>query len=79
MSTAAQISGLLADYASPEQTAVELGVSTRTLARWYAMRIGPPRVTIGRKPLYRRESVSAWIEKQEKDPAAVTTTKRRRA
>jgi len=70
---------ILADYIDPAQLAKELGVSQRTVARWYAIRIGPPRVTLGRRPMYKRTSVTAWIERQERDPAAVGTAKRRRA
>ncbi len=70
---------ILGDFLDPAQLAKELGVSERTVARWHAMRIGPPRVTIGRKPLYRLESVTAWIARQEHDPAAAPAGRRRRA
>src|SRR5690242_9861143 len=59
---------ILAGYIAPEQLARELGVSERTLARWHAMRLGPPRVTIGRRPYYRRISVAEWIALQEEKP-----------
>jgi hypothetical protein len=70
---------LLDDYLTREQLAAELDKCIRTLDRWHAMRIGPPRVTIGRVPLYTRESVAAWIQKQEHDPAAAGAGRRRRA
>ena len=69
---------MLEDYLDAAQLASELEVSERTLARWHAMRLGPPRVTIGRRPLYRRASVTAWIERQERDPAATAGGGRRR-
>jgi Helix-turn-helix domain len=81
MSTAVQTSGLLADYASPEQTAAELGVSTRTLARWRAKRTGPPYTLIGRKLQYRRSSMTAWLQRRERDPEherEVEVSRRRR-
>jgi hypothetical protein len=69
---------ILAGYASPEQTATELGVSTRTLARWRAMRVGPPYTLIGRKLQYRRSSTAAWLQRHERDPE-VELSRRRRA
>ena len=57
--------GLLYAYLTPEQLARELNITKRTLDRWHASRIGPPRVTIGRRPLYRREAVTDWIRKRE--------------
>jgi predicted DNA-binding transcriptional regulator AlpA len=68
---------LLDDYFSAEQLAVHLGISVRTLWRWHQLRQGPPRVKVGRRPLYKRASVAAWIDRQETDPAAAG--RRRRA
>src|ERR1700726_1304547 len=70
---------LLDDYLTREQLAAELDKCLRTLDRWHSMRIGPPRTMIGRVPMYRRNSVAAWIERQEKDPAADSAGRRRRA
>ena len=53
--------GVLADYDDEPTTAAELGVATRTLARWRAKRVGPPVTFVGRKPLYYRPSVTAWL------------------
>ncbi|HZP45428.1 MAG TPA: helix-turn-helix domain-containing protein [Candidatus Binataceae bacterium] len=52
---------LLAGYLKPKDLAKELDVSERTIARWHHFREGPPRVEIGRKVYYRKESVKAWI------------------
>jgi hypothetical protein len=69
--------GILDGYLSPEQAALELGVSTRTLARWRAMRIGPPYTYIGQKKLqYRRGAVLAWLQHHEKDPEAEARRRR---
>ncbi len=51
---------------SPEALAQELGVSERTVHRWEQLRIGPPRIMVGRKPYYRKEAVKAWLLAQEK-------------
>ena len=56
---------LLADWISREQLACELELTSDTLARWEARRVGPPCTRIGRKTLYRRASVLDWIRAQE--------------
>ncbi len=53
------------NFIAPDVLAAELHVSTRTLHRWHVLRIGPPRVAIGRTVLYRRESVRQWLESRE--------------
>lgn len=53
---------------SRKETAEMLGVSPRTLARWHAMRKGPPRVNAGRSPRYRLEAVVRWLEANEVVP-----------
>jgi hypothetical protein len=37
----------------------------RTLDRWHALGVGPPRTCIGRTVLYRRASVQKWLAAQE--------------
>jgi hypothetical protein len=54
------------EYLTPQSLAKNLDVSVRTLDRWHVQRIGPPRTTIGRTVLYRRESVTAWLRAREK-------------
>lgn len=57
---------ILADYVTPDALAEEFKTSRRTLDRWEVRRIGPPRVVIGRKILYNRESVKRWLESRER-------------
>jgi hypothetical protein len=52
---------VLAGLFTPKGLALELGVTERTIARWHQYRIGPPRVRIGRKVYYRKDSVIAWV------------------
>ncbi len=59
------MSGLLDDYSEKSELARELKKSSRTLDRWEALRIGPPRVVIGRTVLYNRNSVREWLESRE--------------
>ena len=46
----------------------------RTLERWHSLRIGPPRVRVGRTVLYKVEDVRAWLQEQSSSKG-----KRRRA
>ncbi len=52
------------------QAADLLGISTRTLARWHALRVGPARCQIGRKVLYRASAIEAWLQANETAPVA---------
>jgi len=51
------LGNLLDAYLTPAQLASELGVSVRSIHRWHALRQGPPRTQIGRRPMYRRDAV----------------------
>jgi excisionase family DNA binding protein len=48
-------------FLSKEQVAEMLGVSTATLLRWHNMRIGPPRVKIGRTIRYPRQQAEEYL------------------
>jgi hypothetical protein len=56
---------LLADFLTPDETAAELKVCERTLDRWRRLDEGPPITKLGRRTLYRRSSVQAWLCKRE--------------
>lgn len=53
------------DYLTIDQAANELGVTTRTMSRWWQERKGPPRTKVGRSVLYRRSSLEQWLRKNE--------------
>jgi excisionase family DNA binding protein len=57
---------LLSDYLTAEQLAEELRISSRTLARWRALDEAPPAVRVGRRILYRRSTVAAWLAHRER-------------
>jgi len=42
-----------------------LGVSARTLDRWHLLRVGPPRILIGRQVRYRVSAIETWLLAQE--------------
>jgi predicted DNA-binding transcriptional regulator AlpA len=52
-------------YFTPQQLAAKLGVVPRTLYRWHRLRIGPPRIAIGRQIFFREQSVSEWLSSKE--------------
>ncbi len=54
------------DILSWHEAAAFLGVHSRTLARWHSEGIGPPRIKVKRQILYRKASLIAWLERQEK-------------
>jgi excisionase family DNA binding protein len=56
---------LLSDYFTQEEAATELKVSARTVDRWRRLDEGPPITKLGRRTLYRRSSVQAWLRARE--------------
>jgi hypothetical protein len=56
---------LLDDYLTVDQLAAELDVAVITVKRWAALKKGPPITNIGRRVVYRRAAVQAWLLKQE--------------
>ena len=56
---------LLADFLTQDEAASELRVCRRTLDRWQRLNEGPPITKIGRRVLYRRSSVQAWLRERE--------------
>lgn len=53
---------------TPADVAEMLGISTRTLSRWHALRMGPPRCKIGRTVLYRKLAIDTWLLANEVQP-----------
>ena len=56
---------ILSEFLTKEELAVELRRNPRTLDRWQALGMGPPRTRVGRQVLYNRSSVSRWLAAQE--------------
>jgi hypothetical protein len=61
---------ILSEFLTKEELAAELQRNPRTLDRWAALGVGPPRTHIGRKILYRRASVQKWLAAQERQGRA---------
>jgi hypothetical protein len=56
---------ILAEFLTKQELASELRRNPRTLDRWEALRMGPPRTFVGRQVLYRRSSLIKWLAAQE--------------
>ena len=48
-------------YLTADRLATTLGVTVRTLARWDAARIGPPKIKIGKLVLFDLAKVPDWL------------------
>ena len=55
------------DLLTPDQLAEQLGTSRRTVDRWHAQRLGPPRIKVGACIFYRAEAVREWLEGHEEE------------
>lgn len=53
-----------------EELSKLLNVAPRTLGRWHAKRIGPPRTKCGNFIRYRADAVYRWLEQNEAQPVA---------
>jgi hypothetical protein len=55
-------------YIKPERLAAILSVSVRTLARWNASGIGPPKISIGKTVLFDLAKLPDWLAARETHP-----------
>jgi hypothetical protein len=55
-------------YVTANRLATMLGVTTRTLARWTAARIGPPKIKVGKLVLFELAKVPDWLASRETEP-----------
>jgi hypothetical protein len=67
----ADSSAILDDYLTEQECARELEMAPITLAIWRMQRKGPPVTRIGRRILYRKSSVRAWLQSQERPPSTL--------
>jgi hypothetical protein len=58
--------GVLDDFLSTEELALQLSVTPLTLVRWRMQKTGPPVTRLGRRILYRRSSLQIWLANQER-------------
>lgn len=50
------------------QFAQLMGKTVRTVRLWEQLRIGPPRIKIGKTVRYRKTAVEAWLRSRESRP-----------
>jgi len=55
-------------YLTTASLAAMLGVTERTLGRWDAARIGPPKIKVGKLVLYNLEKLPEWLATRETEP-----------
>jgi hypothetical protein len=53
--------GLLEGYLFEDELATELDKNLRTIQRWRKLRIGPPFVMNGVRPIYNTEQTRKWL------------------
>lgn len=61
---------LLDDYLTTEELAKDLGLCARTIIRWTRKPDGLPFTQLGGRRLFKRDTVIAWIDAQERRPNA---------
>jgi predicted DNA-binding transcriptional regulator AlpA len=59
--------GLMGEYFTEDELAQQLDVATRTLDRWDREGRGPKRTKLGRRVLYKKSTVAAWLGACEAD------------
>ena len=65
---------ILSEFLTKEELAAELRRNPRTLDRWEVLGMGPPVTKLGRRTIYRRTSVQAWIRAREQTALRPLTT-----
>jgi predicted DNA-binding transcriptional regulator AlpA len=60
---------ILDQYLTRTQLAAELGVCERTFIRWCVLGQGPAMTKIGRKPMFHRAAVEAWLAARQQRAA----------
>jgi hypothetical protein len=55
-------------YVTGDRLSKMLNITTRTLARWNATRIGPPKISVGKTVLYEVAKLPPWLTSRETAP-----------
>ena len=64
-------------YVTADRLAATLGVTVRTLARWDAARIGPPKIKVGKLVLFDVAKLPEWLAQHEEE-RPIRRSRRRR-
>jgi len=65
---ATQPVALSEDFWQEREFAAFVRKNIRTIRLWDQLRIGPPRIKIGKTVLYRKSAVEAWLRSRESKP-----------
>ena len=63
-------------YITADRLAAMLGVTVRTLGRWDAARIGPPKIKVGKLVLFDLAKLPAWLAARETEPVRAAGRRR---
>ncbi len=66
-------------YVTADRLAAMLGVTVRTLGRWDAARIGPPKIKVGKLVLFDIAKVPDWLATREIGPVRAADRRRCRS
>jgi hypothetical protein len=61
-------------YVTADRLAAMLGITVRTLSRWHAARVGPPKITIGKTVLFDLGKLPDWLASREAQPLTRNTS-----
>ena|SRR5689334_19141011 len=64
-------------YLTVDGLANELRKTPRTIRRWVAAGIGPPRIKVGNTPLFDPEKIPGWLARFEREPVRIGRGRRR--
>jgi hypothetical protein len=59
-------------YVTADRLAATLGLTPRTLCRWDAARIGPPKIKVGKLVLFDLAKLPDWLASRETEPVRIT-------
>ena len=62
-------------YVTAAQLATTLGVTVRTLSRWDAARIGPPKIKIGKLVLFDLAKLPEWLASRQSKPVGTARSR----
>lgn len=66
-------------YVTPGRLATAFGVTVRTIARWDANRIGPPKIKVGKLVLFDLDKLPDWLASRETAPVRAASRRQGRA
>ena len=63
-------------YITVARLAAMLDITMRTLSRWAAARIGPPKIKVGKGVLFDLAKLPGWLASRESEPARIAGGRR---